>query len=373
MSRPRSRREPWLAMPAGRRTRDPTMRLPATWAPWLDCSSSRTSRPGSRICVRVTGCTARPSATSSTPPWPSPPCARSAGLRAQGGDGQGGVDEVALGRAVQPVTRTQMRLPGRLVLDDEQSSQGAQVAGNRIVGYRVLRPAGIASQGSRRDRGRDIAGQALDQSGDPLGLVALTQPLNLAPRYLAEVVADSQYGIGQLQVPQGGPSTAANRFGQVSELDAGVARFALVAVEQRCKRNLTVAGPELVQRHGPHPQTADPSGAAVAGLVIGRLGGAGQDELTGVNPIVDVAAYVVPDLRLELPLIDQPGDVAVEDQRGIEFGGVTSVLVDVEKHLALCDLASGFGLAAGLRSLDQDRASGFEPPLQLEIRDSKGV
>ena len=55
------------------------------------------------------------------------------GGRAQGGDGERRVDEVAFGGAAQDVFRTQMRGPGRLILDDQQALQRIEVVTHRIV------------------------------------------------------------------------------------------------------------------------------------------------------------------------------------------------------------------------------------------------
>lgn len=87
----------------------------------------------------------------------------------------------------------------------------------------------------------------------------------------------------------------------------------------------------------------------MAGLIVSRLGRPGENELTWVDSFVDCSAHVVPDLRFELPLVDEPWGVALEHQPRIQFGGVASSLVDVEKHLAIGNLTSGFSLSAGLR------------------------
>ncbi len=107
----------------------------------------------------------------------------------------------------------------------------------------------------------------------------------------------------------------------------------------------------------------------MASLIVSRLGRAGEDELTRINSFVDCPAHVVPDLWLELPLVDEPGGVALENQARIQFGSVACSLVNVEKHLAVGDLTGGFGLPAGLCSLDKDGAGCTQPFLQLRIRD----
>jgi hypothetical protein len=106
----------------------------------------------------------------------------------------------------------------------------------------------------------------------------------------------------------------------------------------------------------------------MASLIVGWLGRAGEDELARIDSFVDCPAHVVPDPRLELPLVDEPGSVTLKNQARIQFGGVASCFVNVEQHLAVGDLTGGFGLPAGLRSLDKDRTGGMQPFPQLGIR-----
>jgi hypothetical protein len=58
------------------------------------------------------------------------------------------------------------------------------------------RGGGITSVIDRHPRSGDVAGEALDQSNNPLGPVALSQPLDVAPRYLTEVVANPLQSLG---------------------------------------------------------------------------------------------------------------------------------------------------------------------------------
>ena len=63
------------------------------------------------------------------------------------------------------------------------------------------------------------------------------------------------------------------------------------------------------------------------------------DELAGGAPIVYHARNVVPDARLELPLVDQPRRGTLEDERGVDRSRPAGVLVDVEQHRARRSLA----------------------------------
>jgi hypothetical protein len=111
----------------------------------------------------------------------------------------------------------------------------------------------------------------------------------------------------------------------------------------------------------------------MAGLVVSRLGGTSENELTWIDSFVNRSADVIPDPWLELPLVDKSRDVAFQDQSRIHFGSVASSLVNVKQYLAAGDLTGGFGLSTSLSPLDEDRASSPQPFLQLRIRDSPGV
>jgi hypothetical protein len=66
-------------------------------------------------------------------------------------------------------------------------------------------------------------------------------------------------------------------------------------------------------------------------LVVSRLSGAGKDELTRIDSFVNCSPHMVPDLWCELPFVDEPGGVALENQARIQFGSVASSLVDIEE------------------------------------------
>jgi hypothetical protein len=130
-----------------------------------------------------------------------------------------------------------------------------------------------------------------------------------------------------------------------------------LVIEQGGKRDLTIADPELVKRHGPQPQATDSPSARVSSLLVSWLGGPGEDELTWIHTFVNRATNVIPNLWLELPLVDESWSVALEDQPRTQLGSFTGRSIDVEEHLALGNLASGLGLSTGLRALKEDCAS----------------
>lgn len=106
------------------------------------------------------------------------------------------------------------------------------------------------------------------------------------------------------------------------------------------------------------------------GVVIGGPGRAGKDELAGIYTVVDGSAHVIPNLRSELPLVDQPRYVAREDQPWIERRCLTSIGFDVEQYLARGNLACRLGLSACLCTLDQYSAARGQLGTKLTIGNS---
>lgn len=107
--------------------------------------------------------------------------------------------------------------------------------------------------------------------------------------------------------------------------------------------------------------------------VIGGLSGAGQDELSWLLAVIYRAADVVPDRWGELPLIEQPWGLALEDQAGVDLSRFAHLIIDIEPSFASGNLPSSLGLSAGLGSLDQDSASVSKPLFQLWIGDSGAI
>jgi hypothetical protein len=92
-----------------------------------------------------------------------------------------------------------------------------------------------------------------------------------------------------------------------------------------------------------------------------------QDELSRVRAIVDRPADVVPDLRLDLPLIQKARRRTVEHERRIDRNRLSRIRIDVEQDLARRDLPGGGSLPAPLRPLDHNGADGAETSGELAI------
>jgi hypothetical protein len=86
----------------------------------------------------------------------------------------------------------------------------------------------------------------------------------------------------------------------------------------------------LEETHRTHTQAGDAPGSRVPGDVVCWDRGTGQDELTRVRAIVNRSSDLVPDGRLELPLVDQSGRGAIENEGRIDRDRLPGVHVDVE-------------------------------------------
>ena len=107
--------------------------------------------------------------------------------------------------------------------------------------------------------------------------------------------------------------------------------------------------------------------------VVGGCGGAGEDELPGLLAVVYRAPDVVPDRRHQLPLVDQPGSLAIENQCRFERSRLPRPGVNVEAHFARGVVLRGDGLAAGLGPFDHDSALPPQPFGELGINDARNV
>ena len=95
----------------------------------------------------------------------------------------------------------------------------------------------------------------------------------------------------------------------------------------------------------------------MASLVVGRDGRAGQNEPPGlIWVIVDVAPYLVPDARHQLPLVYQARSNAIEEQGGVQETGRSRCVVSVKANRAPGGPERRLGLAAAAGSLDEDCA-----------------
>jgi len=99
--------------------------------------------------------------------------------------------------------------------------------------------------------------------------------------------------------------------------------------------------------------------------------GAGQDELARARAVVDCPADVVPDRRLDLPLVEEPWRRTVEHERRIDLDRRSGVTVDIEQDLTRSYLPGGGRLATRPWPLDHDGANGTQASNELAIYDPR--
>jgi hypothetical protein len=92
--------------------------------------------------------------------------------------------------------------------------------------------------------------------------------------------------------------------------------------------------------------------ARVAGWIVAGDGGAREDELALCLSPIDLVPDLIPDVRLRLPLVDQPGRRAGEEKARVRSerlarGG------PVDADLAARGVTAGLRLANGARLLQQ--------------------
>ena len=85
------------------------------------------------------------------------------------------------------------------------------------------------------------------------------------------------------------------------------------------------------------------------------------------------AADMVPDHRGGLPLVEQSRSPAFEHQVGIDRDHVLSTSVHIQKDLARGHLTGSNRLAAGSRTLDQNRSGRCQALFQFPVGNTAGV
>ena len=89
----------------------------------------------------------------------------------------------------------------------------------------------------------------------------------------------------------------------------------------------------LKQCHRSHTEASEPSGSSVSRNLISRNGRSSQNKLTGLPAIIYSATDMIPDRRLQLPLVDETRYLTIEHQCRIDCNSQTGVLIHIQKHL----------------------------------------
>lgn len=94
-----------------------------------------------------------------------------------------------------------------------------------------------------------------------------------------------------------------------------------------------------------------------------------KDELAWVRAIVDRPTDVVPDRRLDLPLVEESWRRTLQHERRVDRDRLPGVGIDVQQNLAGRDLPGGGGLSTRPRPLDDDSANSAQASPELTVYD----
>ena len=263
---------------------------------------------------------------------------------------------MAFRRGPQPRPRAKTRRPGRLVLDEHEAFERGQVAARRMGHQRGIRPADIGRHGCDRGVGGHVSRQRPHEPVHALRIVShAVDSLHVDPRDLPEVVPVRPHGFPRGDSEMSGPPSHAHQFGEVARVQAGFATRHGFAREDRTQRHGARRAAEFEKRHRTQPQPAETPGAAVPCEIVARHGGPCEDELSLRLTIVHGVADMVPQVGLQLPLVDQAGRGARQDFARLQSGKLAGLVIHIQKHFARRDPAGGPRLAACSGSFDHDR------------------
>ena len=101
-------------------------------------------------------------------------------------------------------------------------------------------------------------------------------------------------------------------LGDLFDRESGIRGGHLLAGEDRRERCAPRRVSGLGERHRPHPQMNEAARARVPTDLISGDGGARQDELAFGLAIIDRVPDLVPQISLDLPLVEQAWGFALE-------------------------------------------------------------
>ena len=271
-------------------------------------------------------------------------------------------------RLAQHRSGSQSRRPGRLLLNHHQSAQGSQISLHRVA---VQRPSLATDVGRQRPGAycsRHVTCKRLEQAADVGGVAGYAiRSRNVDTADLLQVVdARSQAGVhGHVQVAW--PTASADVGSEISHLHVQRPATFEASPQQIRERYLRGGEPHFPGRHGAQPQAGHAARPGVACDVVRWYGRPRQNELSAIATLIDRTPYVVPDARLDLPLVDETRYVSGEYQRRIYGHCPPCVLVYIEQHLAGGQLAGGFSFAASSWSLNQHGTRSGKPVSEFPV------
>jgi len=292
----------------------------------------------------------------------------------QGGHRQGGIAEVAAWGLPQCRLGAKVRPPGRLRLHHHQPLQSLQIVGGGAGIQRSIGPTGIGRQGGHAHLRGHIAGQGPQQRRQPLGIpAALIEPLHVHLAHLLQVVAGRAQHPAQGALQLGRPPTPADQLRQIGHPQAWISAPRRLPAKQGRQGHTTRANSGFPQRHRPQAHKGEPPCTGVARGLIRRHSRAREQELAGLRRRIHGPAHLIPQVRLHLPFVQQPGPLTAEHQLRIHPQRLPGRQIHIQKHRRGGQLQCRAGLAAGLRPLDHHGAGPGEAVQQLRFHHTGAI
>lgn len=297
------------------------------------------------------------------------------GAEAERGGRDGGVHEVARVRRPDGRLGAQVGIPRRRVFDDEDLLERVDVVVERqdversdVVPEDVL--ADLLELGLRAD----VAGVGAQEKPRPFGTAFFpvhARDVGFGHGFaVVERLLQRDFGA---ETDRLGPAAAAGQEREFVQVGVGRRRNFVLGIEEVRQRDLAVGVARFEERHGTHEHPRDAPRAGVRDFGgVGGHGGAGQDELAEIVPLVHLESHCVPKLGRQLPFVDQPRGFALEQPGGVGVGQLEVLaLLRGGLHIedAFGDLLGRGGLSAPFRPLHEDGALRFK----LLLEDLVGI
>ncbi len=264
--------------------------------------------------------------------------------------------------------------PGRLILHQHEALEGRQIASDRAVG----RP-GIGSGDIRRDRrercaGGSVASQGLQHPVYVLRIVPYAvYARNIDTAHFRQIVPVGEPGFIGRGEEVSRPATDTEDLRHLTGREMSRRTSDAPTPENSTERYRACGVPQFGQGHGPQAQPAEATRAGMARYGIGRHRGTGEDELCLGLAIVDCPAYMVPEVGLQLPFVDQAGRSTCQELGRLEPCEAASFVVYIEKDFAASNLASSPCLATSSGALDDYCPRRCQAATQFSIHDPRSV
>ena len=220
-----------------------------------------------------------------------------------------------------------------LVLNDHGPLQGARVicGGVRLHASVVASPH-VGDEFGCRDGGAGIAGQGTQERPHALWIPAdairhANVHANVHAGHIVHLAAIRPQSARKRPAHAFGPSSLADELGDLTDGNRVISGLGRIPRKQARQRYRARRPSGFVQRHGTQAESDDATQSRVPSGVVRGNGRPGEDELAARAPVIDGPFPMVPDPRLQLPLVDEARRRSLQHFRRIGLRKVSSVLV----------------------------------------------